>query len=143
MPLVPAVLLDGLVQMFRKGAGSEPEAAEAWAAAFRKFMEPLAIPPPVNGARHVLAEAAMRGALAGMSVPGMALVKLQTGLSAYVGVIAVNSAPIAVPPPPVVLPALPPVSDPVAAASALTSVIAPWVLTGTWTVPPAPPVPWL
>lgn len=149
MPLVPAVLqmrlsafLDPSYAGFTGSPTSEVAAAAAWAGAFRAYMESLAIPPPVNPMRHVLAEKAMQGALAGMSVPGQGLVALQRGFVAYAGVIALNSSPIAVPPPPLVLSVFPPTPSATAVVSSIVSTIAAWIITGTFTIPPAPPVPW-
>jgi len=143
MPLAPPVLLAGLVDIFNNPFNSEAEAAQAWANAFKKYMTPLAIPPPTNPQRHALAAKAMQAALVGMSAPGAGVVTLQKGFTVYAATVALNSAPISVPPPaPLILPAFPPTSDPVSVASAITTAVSTWIITGTFTIPPAPPIPW-
>ena len=123
---------------------SESEIVGKWAAAISKYLT-SGIIPPAAGAVKSQVESAVKGALSGMSAPGAAAISIPLAFLAGAAVVAsMGAAPgIASPPagpPAIVLVAPSEESAPIAAT--IASVVAAWTPTGTWTMPPAGPVPW-
>lgn len=131
------------------------ETAEAWADAMIAYLS-TAILPPGLGAILSANRSAMVGAFVATALPepnapgglfygpGIGAIALGTSLQVLVaGAVAIPA--LTVPPPALyVPPAMPPTTDPTAAATILAASVAAWAVTGTHVPPPglAPPVPW-
>jgi hypothetical protein len=151
MPLLLPTLVDELRKIidnefsgFEGFPTNDVQTADRWAAAFGTYMVGITNPPPGAGtiAGHSAGRSAMAAALAGMSVPGLAIVLLPLGFAAYAAAFAGTTAPfVSGPPPaPLVMPPLPPASG-LVAATALAAVIDAWTRTGLTGLPPASPAP--
>ncbi len=100
MPLVQATLADELLAL--EPVGDEPGAIDNLASAWENYFADasvLGIPTTVGSL--AAATTAMKGALVGLSVAGAGAAKLQAGIVAFWGVVAVSAATIwlTVPPP--------------------------------------------
>lgn len=149
MPLIPANLANGILA-FSVAPPTMPQnpnqTATDWANALRAFFATMALPTLLPTAL-VLGHDAMVAAMAPLVtfVPGAGAIALGAGFAAFVGVFPAQAVPpqIVIPPPALfVPPPLPPINDPNIPAALIAAAALAWCLTGTVTIPPAPPVPW-
>lgn len=122
MPLVQAALADGLKGLTPTADVSV--AAEQLASAWTKYFGDASISGTPVGGSLDSAKAAMKSALLGMSAPGAAAAAIQSGVTAFWGVVAPAAATMwTLPPPATVVSAVPPPTLS-AIAAALTGVFA-------------------
>lgn len=149
MPLNPATLSSELLDLFDFVAEAEDpptadELAGRWADAFGAYLQE-AMNPAFNSGAIEAGKAALRSTLAAtiMDPPPAGLAALTAGLTAFCAATTALVLPFVSIPPPAPLPT--PSGSPApasAAAAALAATIHTWVITGTASVPPAPPAPW-
>jgi hypothetical protein len=151
MPLASAVttLTNELAALYDFVANADPaptadELAQKWTDAFANFLV-QATNPVFNPAAIEAGKAVMQPLLAAtiMSPPPAGLIALTAGLTAFCAATTPLVVPFVSVPPPAPLPPPPPAPapSPVAAAAMAATILA-WAITGTASVPPAPPVPW-
>ena len=147
MPLVMTTLRDGLRKYidpdYSGYTGFPADAAAvglAWGDAVKGYMETMVAPAGVLPAAHTAGKAAF-AAVFQPTFEDVALVKLQAALLAYAALM-IPPVGVAVPPPGPLTITFTVTSDGNAAATTIATAIDLWMRTGTYTVPPAAPVPW-
>lgn len=144
MPLADVASLQStLVNIMTNHPEDESGAINQWAAAISTWLT-SAVVPPAAATTSAAVESAVKGALSGMSADGAGLVAIPAAFAAGAAVVASAGAGpgVATPPPgppPIVLSSP---QDVNAAATHIASVVATWVITGTWTSPAAVVSPW-
>lgn len=123
---------------------SEADAIEAWGNAIAKYYG-TAVIPPGGSAVTALINTSVKSALQGMSTDGAGITAIPMAFLA--GATALSGSPANAPGVTAPPPGPPPISlgahmTAEAAAALIASTVATWVITGTYTVPPASPVPW-
>lgn len=154
MPLVPTIAADAILKLTDASrldfAGWPPDAVTVglnWAGVAEAYFAGLGNPIPLPGAIATASAAfaqAMTGALGPPGGP-TGVTALQAGFTAFAVALVPLCAPYVVIPPPaplVVVPG-PPTADPNPPAQSLALAIDAWARTGTASIPPLPPVPWL
>jgi hypothetical protein len=138
MPLNLASLRSDLQALFANPPLTTSEAAEKWADAMERFT--IDIVPASTTVAVKSAARALKGALAGMELPGAAIGVFSVGFGTFASAVAAGMTPPGVlPPSPFVFPVV--VTDqPAAAASVISAGIDVWMRTGT-SAPPAS-TPW-
>lgn len=145
MPLLSPLLVEAILRMTDKDRSdfvgfpaTYAEAGVNWARAARSYFEAAAfppLPPPI----HDLAESAMSSQIASTLTASLGLagaVAIPAGFAVYAAAMAAGSLGLAVAPAGLfVMPALPPVNDPVTPATAIAGAVDAWVKTGT-SIPP-------
>jgi len=139
-----STLKSDLVDLFTDPPPEEPAIAEAWATAISNWLSSAIIPPGGTPAKAQI-KSAVQGALLGMSAPGAGSMAIPNAFVAGAAALAASpaNAPGITVPPPMPLPLVlgPPLgAEP--AAALIASTAAAWIIAGTYTVPPANPVPW-
>lgn len=136
MALNPAGLQSSLAAFLGDVPPTETECAQEWADALQAYASTVTPPSSTVAA----AATAFKGALTGMGVDGAAAAKFATAMTAFGASLAGGMVPPAVPPPaPFVLP-VSLTDNPSVAATAISTAIQLWMVTGT-SAPPAS-VPW-
>lgn len=149
MPLNPATLADALTELYdfvHAATGPIPAdvLAQKWTDAFQKYMTE-AVNPTANPAALAAGASAMQPVLSAtiLRPPPAGLAALTAGLTAFATAFALLTAPFISTPPPAPLPPPPAVPGPSPiAAAAMAATIHTWAITGTASIPPAPPILW-
>lgn len=134
--------------------GSNEETGLNWSRVARSYFEAATFPPAsaMDPLAHDLAQAAMAVALTAVLDAGggaVGLLALRLGFEAYVFVLPTKAIPplvggapaIISPPGSLVLPALPPTSNPRIPARAIAEAVDLWARTGTYQLPGVPTLP--
>lgn len=153
MALNIGTLTDKLIELYTfVNQATEPvlasDLAERWSDSFYSYMLEISNPAPGAGtlAGHNAGKAAMKSILEAtiLNPPPAGLVALTAGLTAYCLAFAGTTAPYVSFPPPSPLPPPPPTPAAIpVAALAMATTIHLWASSGTSSIPPAPPTPWL
>lgn len=117
----------------------------AWGNALNQYFKDAAIPPGITDARLNAAKAAFAAIFQPSATLQNALLLFPTAMTAYATALIALPAPIPgalIPPAPLVLVLPAPTNTAEVAANAIATLVDTWARTGTYTVPPAGPVPW-
>jgi hypothetical protein len=145
MPLADVSMLQQeILKVMTDTVETEEEAIAAWGDAIAKYYG-TAIIPPGGSAVTALIEESVKSALQGMSAEGVGIMAIPNAFLA--GATALSGSPANAPgvtapppvPPPISLGAPMPAEE---VAVLIATTVATWVITGTYTVAPASPVPW-
>ena len=145
MPLANvSTLQQEILKIMSDTVQTEEESIAAWGDAIAKYYG-TAIVPPGGSAVKALIEESVKSALQGMSSEGVGITAIPNAFLA--GAVALSGSPANAPGVTVPPPGPPPISlgTPMTAeavAALIASTVATWVITGTYTVAPAAPVPW-
>ncbi len=152
MPLLASTLESYLTLLFDSSdpgfvgwPATPEEVAENWGAAFGAYLSEIAYPPGA-ALLVILAAPAFDDAFTAAFTPSTGMAALQAGCAAVTTLLAVEMAalggvPLA-PPGVFTAPVLSPTLDPAVPAASIAASIHTWVITGTYAVPPAAPLPW-